>query len=285
MKSMRKQLLGSVVLALLVLVGCKGPQSAGGKPRLKVYHSIISLSPSTTELASLTGVPIVGRTKACDYPPNVQKVDIVADLKPNYELIATIKPDLVIMDRDLYSVADQQKLKDLGADVQVFGSDTVEGHIKDMYTLANLMAGESAVNEYVIKLRKNISASEGEKPAKRELKAVMVIPDTGGHHMIAGTKSFQGDVVRIIGATLVGPDSNKFESLNPEFLMAQNPDWIIVAGATSDFLADKRFSNLTAVKNLKLFGLNQDICIRRGCRVDQFIYNGHKLLMLGEGQK
>ena len=68
MKSMRKQLLGSVILALFVLVGCKGPQMAGGEPRKKVYHAIISLSPSTTELASITGVPIIGRTSACNYP-------------------------------------------------------------------------------------------------------------------------------------------------------------------------------------------------------------------------
>ena len=284
MNPMRKQLLGSVILALLLLVGCKQLTPFGGKAREKVFKSIISLSPSTTELAGITGVPIVGRSRACDYPPAVVRVDVVADLKPNYEAITAKKPDLIILDRDLYGASEVAKLAETKAVIKQFGADTVEGHIKDMYILANMIAGESNVNDYVIKLRKNVEASLGDPPP-RPLKAVLIIPDASGHHLIAGNKSFQADVVRIIGATLLGPDSNKFEPLNPEFLMTQNPDWIIVAGETKTFLADTRFNTLPAVKNLKIFGLNQDICLRKGSRADLFIYDGHKLLMLGEEKK
>lgn len=284
MNPMRKQLLGSVIIALLLLVGCKQPTPFGGKARTKVYKSIISLSPSTTELASITAVPIIGRTKACDYPTAVFRIDVYADLKPDYEKITKTKPDLIIMDRDLYGPSEIAKINQTGAVVKEFGADTVEGHIKDMYILGNLIGGESNVNDYVVKLRKNVEASLGDPPS-RPLKAALVMPDPSGHHMIAGTKSFQADVVRIIGATLVGPDSRKFESMNPEFLLTQNPDWIIVAGESKTFLADARFKNLDAVKNLKVFGLDQDICIRRGARADLFIYNGHKLIMLGEEKK
>jgi ABC-type Fe3+-hydroxamate transport system substrate-binding protein len=281
---MRKQLLVSVSIALLLLVGCKAPTTFGGIARSKVYRSIISLSPSTTELIGLTGVPIRGRTNACNYPPNVGHVPVVADLKPNYEQITSIKPDLILLDRDLYGESEIQKLKATGSEIKIFGSDTVEGYIKEMYILGNLVSGESNINDYVVKVRKNVQASQGEAPP-RAVTAVLVIPDSTGHHMIAGTKSFQADVVRIIGAKLLGPDSNKFESLNPEFLISQSPDYIIVAGDTKTFIADPRFSNLSAVKNLKIFGLNQDVALRRGSRVDQFIYEGHKLLMLGEEKK
>lgn len=281
---MRKQLLGSVFIALLLLVGCKQPVTFGGEPRTTVYRSVISLSPSTTELMALTGIPIRGRTKACDFPIQVRDVEVVADLKPNYELIASKKPDLILYDRDLYGSTEVEKLKQTGAKILPLGAYTVEGHIKEMYELGNLLSGEATINDYVIRLRKNIQASLGDRPT-RPITAIMVIPDSGGRHMLAGSKSFQADMVRISGATLLGPDSNKFESLNPEWVLSQNPDWIIVAGTSKEFLADTRFSGLSAVKNSKYFGIDQDVCLRRGMRVEKFIYGAHKMIMLGEGKK
>ncbi len=281
---MRKQLLGSVFIALLFLVGCKQPVTFGGEPRTTVYRSVISLSPSTTELMALTGIPIRGRTKACDFPIQVRDVEVVANLKPNYELIASKKPDLILYDRDLYGSTEVEKLKQTGAKILPLGAYTVEGHIKEMYELGNLLSGEATINDYVIRLRKNIQASLGDRPT-RPITAIMVIPDSGGRHMLAGSKSFQADMVRISGATLLGPDSNKFESLNPEWVLSQNPDWIIVAGTSKEFLADTRFSGLSAVKNSKYFGIDQDVCLRRGMRVEKFIYGAHKMIMLGEGKK
>ena len=279
MKSMRKQLLGSVFIALLVLVGCKQPVHYGGVPRKAFFKSIVSLSPSTTEMVGLAGIMLIGRTQACNYPRSMSSVPVVADLKPDYEKITQIHPDLILLDRDLYGDSEIQKLKETKAVVKVVGSDTVEGYIKDFYTLGNLISGEANINEYIIRVRKQITASQGEKPGK-ELKAAFIIPDASGHHMIAGTKSFQADVVRIIGATPVGPDSNKFEMLNAEFLMTQNPDFIFIAGDEKRFLADTRFANLRAVKSKNILSLDQDIALRKGSRVDEFIYLGHKHLML-----
>ena len=275
-------MLVSVIVALFLVTGCQKVQKFGGKPRLKTYKSIITLSPSTTELMALTGVPIVGRTKACDFPASVTAVDVVADLKPNYEKIASKNPDLILLDRDLYGPIEVEKLKTPGVDVRVIGSDTVEGYIKELYELGGLLSGESTINDYVIKVRKNVEAAQGDKPP-RPITAIMIVPDLGGRHLIAGSKSFQADEVRIVGPTLVGPDSNKFESLNPEWLISQNPDWIIIAGEKKDFLADTRFSNLSAVKKMKFFSMDPNICLRRGMRVDKFIYTAHKAIMLGEG--
>jgi iron complex transport system substrate-binding protein len=282
---MRKQLLGGVFIALLFLVGCRQPTTFGGQPRKKFYKAVISLSPSTTEMVAFAGVRLIGRTKADDYPGQVATVEVVADLKPNYERIAQLKPDLIILDRDLYGDAEVAKLKQTGADVKIIGSDSVEGYIKDFYTLGNWVGGENNINEYLIKVQKQVAVSLGDKPSKN-VKAAMIIPDASGHHMIAGAKSFQADVMRIIGSTPIGPDTNKFESLNPEYLLSQNPDVIFVAGDKKSLLADSRFANLTAVKTNSIVALNQDVALRRGQRVDTFMYDAHKaFLLLMEGKK
>src|SRR5712692_1088262 len=61
---------------------------------------IVSLAPSTTELlyALGAGPRVVGRTRWCDYPPEVTAVPSVGDgLNPNIEAVAARKPDLVVM--------------------------------------------------------------------------------------------------------------------------------------------------------------------------------------------
>jgi ABC-type Fe3+-citrate transport system substrate-binding protein len=98
-----------------------------------------------------------------------------------------------------------------------------------------------------------------------------------------GVDTTQGElaeVMRVIGADPVGPDTAKFETLSPEFLFQANPDVIIVAGEAKSFLADTRFANLDAVKNLRIFGNNQDMWVRRGGRIDNLIEQAHKALML-----
>lgn len=279
MNSMRKLLLSIPLLALLSLVGCKGPQTFGGTPRTKVYRAVISISPSTTELCSLFGVNLVGRSKADNYPPVVSNVATVADLKPDYEAITRLKPDLIMFDRDLYGTAEVEKLKATGAEIMQVGSDTVDAYEKELYTIANKLGGEMEVSSYLEKVHKQRQSSEGDKFATTP-KAVMIIADASGHHMIAGVKSFQADLMKIFGATPIGPDSNKFEMLSPEFLISQNPDVIIVAGDEKPLIADTRFANLKAIKEKKYFSLDQDIVIRRGSRVDTCIYEGHKKLAL-----
>jgi ABC-type Fe3+-hydroxamate transport system substrate-binding protein len=280
---MRKQLLGSVIFALLFLVGCQSPATFGGIPRKKIYRPLVSLSPSTSEMVGTAGVPLSGRTKACNYPDTISNAEVVADLKPNYEAITKLHPALIVVDRDLFSDAEVAKMKETGAEVVQYGSNTVEGYLKEFYEMGNLISGEININEYVVKVQKQVKASLGEPPATPQ-KAVMIIPDSSGHHMIAGNKSFQSVVVRIIGATLAGPNSQKFEMLNPEFLISENPDVIFVAGDAKGLISDPRFANLKAIKGSKLVLLDQDICLRRGGRVDQFIYSGHKRLLLAVGE-
>lgn len=278
---MRKGLLGVSLVAIMMMVGgCKQVQPFGGIPRKKVVTSAASLSPSTTELIALLGIKIVGRCKADNYPVSVSDAAIVADLKPNYEALARLKPDVIVLDKALYSDAEIQKVKAVSAntDVIVFDPHTLEDFYKEMYKMANIVGGEIPVAEYIQKIKKQQLSSLGEQLPPT--KAVLVIPDKSGYHMFVGAKSFQADLIKSMGATPIGPNSDKFETLNPEFLMSQNPDVIIVAGDLNTFTADKRFASLKAVKEQRMFGLPQDIILRRGCRVDSCIYEGHKALAL-----
>ena len=106
------------------------------------------------------------------------------------------------------------------------------------------------------------------KPAP---KTAIVMPSTGSNPMIAGVKSFYADLIRVAGGDPVGPDSNRFEIINSEALLAMNPDVIVVPAAKGDYTGltkDPRFQQLKAVKTGKIIGIDQDYILRRGGRVD-----------------
>ncbi len=279
MNVMRKHLLGLLALFALPLFGCEKATTLSVPMRPERLEHIISLSPSTSELLVTCSVNFEGRTKACNYPSMVSGKPVYGDLKPDFEKITSKHIQFIVTDSDLYSEDDKTKLKATGAKLFEFKATTLAEFEREMLTLGSFVGNETSIQTYVDRIRRERRVAEGDAPSPRP-KAVLILPGSGGTHMIAGTKSFQAEIMKVIGTDPAGPDSAKFEMLTPEFLFQANPDVIIVAGEAKSFLADTRFANLTAVKNLKIFGNNQDMWVRRGGRVDTLIEQAHKALML-----
>jgi iron complex transport system substrate-binding protein len=283
---MRKAILSVVAIALISLLGCKQTKQFGGEPRLVADnpYPMISLSPSSTEILSTVSINFDGRTSACDYPPSVGQKQIFGGVKPDYEAINRFKPKTIVIESNLYSDAEVKKLEQTGASIYSFKATKVEDFIKELYVLGNKAGSETEIASYVEKIYRERSSAIGEKPAKA-YKTVIIMPGANGLHMIAGVKSFQAEVIRDCGLDVVGPQSDRFEPVSGEYLATENPEMIVVAGATKDLLADKRLTNIDAVKNLKLFGIESAIILRRGGRIDQFYSKAHKAIQILTAQK
>jgi len=66
-------------------------------------HRIVSTAPSITELLYALGLGdrVVGVTRFCRYPPEAQLKPKIGDYaNPNLEVIASLKPDLVIVENN-----------------------------------------------------------------------------------------------------------------------------------------------------------------------------------------
>ena len=64
------------------------------------YNRIVSLSPNITEILFALGLgeSVVGVTRFCLYPPEAQeKKKVGGFIDPNYEAIAALQPDLVLV--------------------------------------------------------------------------------------------------------------------------------------------------------------------------------------------
>lgn len=278
---MRRALLFALACLSLAVVGCTDNRiEVGGKNTTVIVRSIVSLSPSTTELASsyASRSQLVGRTAACNNPPTLQNVPIMAQVKPDYEKIASAKPDLVVYDAGLYNSADEEKLKQLGLRLFVFRANTVDGFIDELFEFGKLTRSETSASEYVDKIEQARALAKADPIAPKPTVLVMLPPTGGTDPMVAGTKSFVADVVRSVTAEPVGPDSERFEVASAETLMRFNPDKIVIgatqqnaAGIVNQFLADPRFKGLKAVQRKDIVVVNQDVLLRKGSRVDRLL--------------
>jgi iron complex transport system substrate-binding protein len=263
----------SLVLSTFLGLGCQ-PQEIveGGKPNPKPVKTLISLSPSTTEIAATAGLysQLKGRTAACNYPTTVAQTPVVAGVKPDYDKIAAIKPDLAIYDPNLFSATDIKKLEDLKIETFPIAANSVEEFIDALYRFGSRTGSETSVSTYVDRILDIMRRTQAE-PVAKEVTCVILLPGRGGEHMVAGTESFQADVLKIARAKVLGPPGTKFVPLNAEQLIGWNPDFVVSAGDPTSLLQDPRFQSLQAFKNKRIRAINQDVVLRAGSRVDKFI--------------
>jgi iron complex transport system substrate-binding protein len=242
-------------------------------PPERIFNRIVSLSPSTTEIVAMSaaaGPRLVGRTAACNFPPDVARLPVVANVKPDFEAIRERQAELILFDADLYSPADVARMRELGATTFSFGATTIDEFLRELYRMGDLIGAQTMISEYADRIYRTREARRA-VPYSPTPRAAMVLAASGGEHMIAGANSFQGDVLRALTLDPVGPGSERFEPLDAEFLIAQNPDIIFTAGDPGPLLADARLRTVRAVAAGRVVGLNQDVALRRGSRVDRLL--------------
>ncbi len=271
-----------VLLPLIAILaaGCFRPVTIRGVRRPFVIHRIVSLSPSTTEIVGMYGVGLAGRTGACNFPVSVQKLPVYGGVKPDYEKLAKDRPDLIILDADLYSGADQQKLRALKFSTFTMKARTINEFTDELKQFGAITGSELTTSGYI----DTIHAARATAQATSMTPKPTVLALSGATNSIAaGTKSFIADEIRASGGEAVGPEADRFVPINPEVLLQTNPDVILLAIESKEnqkliddpeykaFVSNPRYQALKAVKSRSVYPINGDILLRRGARVDQFI--------------
>lgn len=257
------------------LVGCGSKETVPVYMPEKRYQAIVSLSPSTTEIAylQLGADRLKGRTASCNWPTGLDRIPVVmTNTKPDLEAIAKINPDLIIFDSLALSEADVEKLKELKAEVFPLKASSVKEFKKSLSELGAKLHVETTVWEYIDKIDSATASAQGSVSGPK-MKVAVIMPGEGTEHYIAGLNSFQADLIRCSGAEPVGPDGDRFVPLNAEAFVNMKPDIIVVAGNPTSVENDPRLKTMAAVINKKIIGVKQDIILRAGTRVDTLIQN------------
>ncbi len=247
-------------LLLLLLIGC-APKHAPGPTRLvKDWRGreiavpvnpqrIVSIVPGCTELLFAVGAgpQVVGVTTYCLYPDEALRLTKIGDLSVNYEVLVSLKPDLVVAS-SLLVKSNVAAIESLG--LPVFCVDPVDfGDIaRALRVLGDVTgrgeAGEKAARE----LETRVAAVERRVAGKPRPTVVMeltsrvdvAVPGTYGHDVIVragGTNAF-GD--------MKGP---LFAPVTWEAVVARDPDVYVVAHEDGNQPVERRgFAGMKASK-------------------------------------
>jgi len=264
------------VPALLALGACQSSgQEIGGKPReSQPVVEYISLSPSTTELLQSAGIPLakmLGRSESCDWPTQISGCPVVVKgTTPDFEKIASLKPQRVILEKNLYSDSTIQKLKDLGLDVLVVDIKTPKDYDQTVATLARDAGSETNASLYLDKVYGAKSLLIGS--IESDMKLAVIIGDEVGGFYIAGKNTLLGQYVQQSSGEFLGPDSNKFEPVGIEEILRLDPNIIITQlGDGSKMLKSQKMNPIEAISKRNVLEVEPDVLLRNGGRVDQLL--------------
>ena len=237
-----------IAAILLVFAGSILAKKQLGEPLRLEYmprwmcRRIVSMAPSITETLYALGLGnrVVGVTRYCEYPPDVQrKTRVGGYFDPNLEAILMLKPDLVIMlEEQVESMPAMDKLK---LETLVVSHKTIDGII-DSFRAIGRRCGKGPEGRWMAREFKNrlerIRAKTQGLPRPRVL---FVLDRTFGRgHLtdvyVAGADDFFDTIIEKAG----GRNACRVRSVrnpvvSPEGLLWLDPD-VIVDLARSDVL-------------------------------------------------
>jgi iron complex transport system substrate-binding protein len=261
---------GRLVALLLVLVpGCHATAK-----KTDSVHRIVSLSPSTTEALAAIGArsEMVGRSRYCDFPPDVEALPAVGGfVDPNFEAIVALRPDLVTGARGPAGRQISDRLDALGIatyfpeteslaniDAMILGLGTRTGHQASAKQLVDgLQAKEAALHQRIAAL-----------PHPRTLLVFGL-----GPIVAAGPGSFPDEMLTSAGATNVVSEGGGYPTIGMERILALAPDLVLDA-SMQESKGNERITRDTpgwrevpAVKAGRIVALRDEALLRPGPRI------------------
>jgi iron complex transport system substrate-binding protein len=259
----------------VIASGCMNRQPAASTETKR----ILSFAPSITEtlFALGCGDKVVGVTRYCTYPLQVKSLPKVGGyFDPNYEMILTLKPDLVFLLKEHSSIT--EFLHKNGIRYKVIENENVDA-ILSSFTTIGAMFGRTVQADSLVSLFK----SEVPESVPSEIRPRILLcigrdnPGSGSISKVylAGPKSFYSELIIDAGGENAYADSSfSYPSFSGEGIIRLAPDIIIdltasVAGADAQKVR-KDWNSLAmvpAVKNLLVFCPVNDFMTIPGPRI------------------
>ena len=236
---------------------------------------IISTAPSNTEILFSLGLEnkIVGLTNYCNYPEKANNVEKIGEMTPlNLEKIISLNPDLILAYPGL-QLKEILRLRELG--LSVIGLDPLT--LKDTFKSIKMIATACGVPEEGSLLVDNLSQRVNKIESKVSNVPISARPkifvgSTLETIFTPGAGTLFNELITLAGGQNIAAGLSFWKKISPEFVAQAEPDIIIVPiGAMnqgeeskikSDLSQHPGWSNIPAIKNQKIFIVNEDLFYR-----------------------
>lgn len=235
----------------------------------KEVTRVVSAAPSITEMIYALGAEdeLVGRTDFCDYPLEVSEIESIGMISPpNIEKIISLEPDLVIAATH-FDEEGTTKLEEAGIKVMgLYEEFDVEGVYTILETLGKVLNRVEEAQDLVDDMKTTIEDVQI-KVADLEAPTVYYVVGYGEYgDYSAPENSFIGGLIKLAGGNNIVPASDSW-SYTLEALLEANPEIIIVrTGDKEGFMTTPGYSELTAVKEGKIYEIDNNLLDRQSNR-------------------
>jgi iron complex transport system substrate-binding protein len=240
---------------------------------------IISIAPSNTEILFALGLEdkIVGITNYCNFPEETKNIEKIGETFPlNLEKIVSLKPDLILAYAG--QLNEIPRLRELGLKVIVIEPLNLQETLKSIQMVATVGGIPEKGNILVENLSQRIDQIKTEVSNLEITKKPKVF--IGGIYetiWTPGEGTLFNELISLAGGINIAAGFSGWTKISPEFILKEDPDIIIIPiGAMNpgDELKIKEniyqrpgWSNLSAIKNQKIFIVNEDLFFRPGPRI------------------
>lgn len=231
---------------------------------------IVSLAPSVTETLYAIGLgdAVVGVTQFCVYPPEVLTKPKVAGFgEVNYEAVARLRPDLVVLPLD--KVRTKKELEDLGLTVLALDTRSMWGLMDAIRELGQRTGHTAEADAVLAVINSSLEAARDRalgRPKPRVLFSIMHAYQGLGYiteiHAV-GDDGFYSELMHAAGGSNAYDGALAFPRLSREAVIFLNPEVIIdVVIAVEDTDGVRRdwetLSSVSAIKNHRLYLLTDE---------------------------
>ena len=245
---------------------------------------IVSTAPSITELLYALGVGdrIVGVDRFSRYPADALKKPLIGDYAaPNLEVIASLRPDLVMIPTNPVQL--RQRLEALKLRVLELNQEGIAALYESIRVVGQATGTTAQATRLTDQIRVDLEAIRGRAsklPKTRLLFVAGRTPRRLEGLIVAGRASYLNEIIEIAGGENIFRDAQAaYPMVSLEEILARNPDVIVDMGEMADTVgvteAQKqavqglwtRLSSVGAVRNRRVHAVASDIFVVPGPRV------------------
>jgi iron complex transport system substrate-binding protein len=196
---------------------------------------IVSLAPSLTETVYALGLQdrLVGDTDFCDYPADAQKKTKVGGaINPSLEVIAHLKPDLVLVTKHLNTLDTVHSLDALGIASYATDPRTVDEIIASSKRLAEVLEAPEAGISVAEDLQKRLGVLQQKIGGLAPRKVLFVV--WTDPLISIGKDTFIADALRRAGGESIVDSKQDWPQVNLEEVARLQPEFLIFAESHSE---------------------------------------------------
>lgn len=236
---------------------------------------IISTAPSNTEILFALGLEdkIIGITNYCNFPEETKNIEKIGEIFPlNFEKIISLNPDIILAYAG-FQLKEIPRLRELGLKAIVLEPLTLKNTFKSIKMIATACGIPDKGSLLVDDLRQRVNKIKS-RVSKIPVSAHPKIFVGGTSETIytPGSGTLFNELITLAGGQNIAAGLSFWKKISPEFVAQAEPDIIIVPiGAMNreEELKIKNiisqhsgWSNIPAIKNQKIFIVNEDLFYR-----------------------